>query len=235
MPPQFRSKTWARLNKRKPRQWMRKQYRTKYRKKRSQPFRSIGYPKSMVVKHRYVQGTGLTCTVGITNYYVFSCNGMYNPNITGTGHQPMFFDNQCAIYDHYHVIGSKIIYRIMPANGTSAENPFRVACFIADTSITSGFGTPDNIAENNAGRMQIVPALSPTKTTLGLRFSTKKYARGSVLGNPNLEGTSAANPTEQYYFVLALDSFDSSTVYTWVEFQIEYIAVWHELRQQTSN
>lgn len=50
-------------------------------------------------------GTFGTSVVG----YDFTANGLFDPDITGTGHQPMGFDQMMSFFRHYTVIGSKII------------------------------------------------------------------------------------------------------------------------------
>lgn len=38
----------------------------------------------------------------------YSLNGLYDPNITGVGHQPMGFDELMAIYTQYKVVSTKV-------------------------------------------------------------------------------------------------------------------------------
>lgn len=50
---------------------------------------------------------GATTTVAI-QWHDFAANGMYDPDITGVGHQPMGFDQLAAIYQRYRVNACKI-------------------------------------------------------------------------------------------------------------------------------
>jgi len=50
---------------------------------------------------RYSDYFQLTTTSGAVSTYVFAANGLYDPNITGTGHQPMGFDQLLQFYNHY--------------------------------------------------------------------------------------------------------------------------------------
>jgi len=47
-------------------------------------------------------------TSGSSNSYFFSANGLFDPNTTGTGHQPMGFDQMMLMYEQYTVFASKI-------------------------------------------------------------------------------------------------------------------------------
>lgn len=59
--------------------------------------------------------------------YVFCANGLYDVDITGIGHQPMYFDNYAALYSKYRVNYAKITCTVMnhfvnTATGTGAGN-----------------------------------------------------------------------------------------------------------------
>lgn len=45
---------------------------------------------------------------GGSNSWTFSLNTLYDPDVTGTGNQPQFFDNYSAIYDKYKVSFAKV-------------------------------------------------------------------------------------------------------------------------------
>ena len=76
-----------------------------YRPMRS--FNQVGFPKTLKFIHKYCDNVSVSGSAGIPFKYQFSCNGLYDPNITGTGHQPMYFDQVTPIYNQYRVIGAK--------------------------------------------------------------------------------------------------------------------------------
>lgn len=45
----------------------------------------------------------------------YSCNGLFDVDITGAGHQPRGFDQMMAFYEHYTVIGSVIEVQFCPS------------------------------------------------------------------------------------------------------------------------
>lgn len=86
--------------------------RTSYRARAFIPRNTLGAPR-VVAKLRYATNITLDPTaenLGATgsNVWQFSANGLYDPDITSTGHQPMFFDNYMSIYQRYRVMYSKI-------------------------------------------------------------------------------------------------------------------------------
>lgn len=194
----------------------------------------VGFPKKFTFKHKYSEIITLQDTgAGAVNYQ-FSCNGMFDPNITGTGHQPMYFDQISAIYNHYTVIGSKIRYRIVPA-GTAVQNPYKIVTWINDDTTTTG-GT-DSFSENKFASTRLCTGgVNPSQIVLTKKWSAKKFFGGSVLANDQLKGTAAANPAEQSYFQITFRTLDlASTVSVFVYVEIEYVAVWHELKELSSS
>lgn len=66
-----------------------------------------GFPNQMFVKLEYSDKITLDCISGSIASYVFRGNSLYDPDYTGTGHQPYYHDQLIAIYRKYTVIGSK--------------------------------------------------------------------------------------------------------------------------------
>ncbi len=68
------------------------------------------FPISKLVTQQlyYENQLNLAGTAGVLARYVFSANGAYDPNITGTGHQMMGFDQMMLFYEQAVVVRSKI-------------------------------------------------------------------------------------------------------------------------------
>jgi len=67
------------------------------------------FPDYLDTNLTYYQQTSLTCeTAGLADHHLFRCNSIYDPDFTGTGHQPSQHDNLALIYQNYRVIRSKI-------------------------------------------------------------------------------------------------------------------------------
>jgi hypothetical protein len=66
------------------------------------------FPARTVKNLRYATNFQLTVSGGAVASYVFAANGLFDPDITGTGHQPMGFDQMMVQYNHYCVMAAKI-------------------------------------------------------------------------------------------------------------------------------
>lgn len=108
----------------------------------------FGFPDRMVTKLRYVDNFTLTGAAGAVGANVFRLNGPYDPDLSGVGHQPMYFDQFAGAvgtgpYSRYRVISAKATVSFMqtspPAIAATNVGPIVVGL---QTSATSGlYGT----------------------------------------------------------------------------------------------
>lgn len=223
----------------KPKVYPKKQTKKTYFKK--QPKKAViprnmvslgkGFPKKLTMTHKYYENisAGFSSTTGAINSYLFSCNSLFDPNITGTGHQPMFFDQMSAIYDHYVVIGSKCKFIVTPE--TTTTNTSRCAAYIDDNGTVTTTSL-DAIAEQTQGKgVKYFLAGNNNYQTLNLNWSAKKFYGKSVLANADLKGSASTSPNEQSYYVIAVQADDVATIGFNFTVEIEYIAVWMELKE----
>jgi hypothetical protein len=162
--------------------------------------------------------TGLTVTMpgtGLAGNYFFSANGIYDCNITGSGHQPMGFDQMMLYYEQCHVVRSTIT--ICPL----ANQPCRMGIYLSPdtTSITD----QSRLFENGLIKTITSSGLGSTPVAVGripevsLSCDVASYfgrrTLNELLDDQDLQTTSAANPTEQVYFAVTgwQLSYDGST------------------------
>jgi len=184
----------------------------------------------------YEPSFSLTGTAGVYSQYVFTANGLYDPNITGTGHQPLGFDTMMAYYEQYTVVSSKITIRAC-GNGTQAVNVGM--CLAPDTTTLV---VPD-VIENGLITATVLDGRANGGYGTGIRIKelnlhcdVARYfgrKRAGMLDDVNLYGTVAANPVEQVYFVIGQWGFGSFSDNTNVSLDavIEYDAIFWEPRK----
>lgn len=86
--------------------------------KLSVPRKIFGFPDSLVTKLKYSDLITLTSTSNSLARYVFQPNNAYDPDYSGTGHQPMMFDQFAAVYARYVVLGAKVTASFSPISNT---------------------------------------------------------------------------------------------------------------------
>lgn len=180
--------------------------------------------------HRYVENSIQLSSALTMGTYAFSCNGMFKPNLTGSGHQPYYFDQMAALYNHYTVIGAKITVKITPQTATVTV-PIIGGVFLNDDATVTPLAI-DTLCENSKVRWKTSMNVQDGSSLMfGLKWSAKKTFGGSILANDELKGTASANPSEQSTFTVFLQALNQSTsLVAYVGVKIEYIAIWHELK-----
>jgi len=217
-----------RRNKRRPRR----------RRRRPRPDQLINYgispvPNSYRTKVRYCTSVVIDPSISSIGSHVFSANGLYDPDITGTGHQPLGFDNLMALYDHYTVLGSKLTATFIAPTTSVTTSASNVGVLLDDNS--TAYTTLESIREQGRVHyrtMTVSGSSNPSKIT---KFYSAKKFHGliNVQDNEDYKGDSAANPAEQAYFQVFVEpvnnSYDISAVN--VQIQIDYIVVFSEPKQ----
>lgn len=82
----------------------------------------VPFPSKKMVKLPYNDVVTLTTVVG-TGYpgaHTFNMSSIFDPNTTGTGHQPLYTDQLAAIYKRYRILG--VAYKVTFFNHDTASN-----------------------------------------------------------------------------------------------------------------
>lgn len=196
-------------------------------------YMGLGFPKKCRAFLKYVDTFELAGAAGALQTYKFRCNGMFDPDVTSTGHQPMYFDTYMGIYDHFTVISSKITFKFC-AKATNLSS-FRVATDVNDDT-TQTAATIDAIAEQSSGKVVLVPAGSNNNYVLVNTWNARKWFGGDPLAADSLAGSASADPTEQSIYDLSIQATDAtSTVQAIVNVEILYEAVFDEIKDLAQN
>jgi len=190
--------------------------------------------RSKQVLLTYSEAASITSGAASAGTYVYSANGLYDPNITSTGHQPMGFDQMMLWYEHYTVLRSACVVRF---KNFSATYPAYVA--ISKNASATPVTNYDQLQEDGT---IVVGVCSPKYETGYLRKLESKMDISAFSGVPNLldeadmRGSSAANPAEQEYFHLSVwNPDDTTTVSTNFTVQMMYEVVFSEPRKLTQS
>lgn len=195
---------------------------------------SVGFPKRISIKHRYVETFSLTSGAGTVATYLFSANGMFDPNNTGGGHQPQYFDTLVGVYNHYVVHKSKITVQAATASGSAASSSLFGVYIEDDTTVTGS--KAQTFAEYNSASYRMLHNASNEPVTVSKSWDAKQAFGGNIQDNDDLQGSSAANPVEQQFFTLFVQDVDKTTTVSLnLTVTIEYEAIWDELKNLAEN
>ena len=177
---------------------------------------------------RYADYFALTSTAGAVASYVFSCNGLYDPNITGTGHQPAGFDQMMLSYEHYVVTRARIGCTFLNTSTTTAPT----VSVSLEASATPRTIIGEIIEDGMIKTVRLYgAAVAGSMATLNLFCDLAKFGGvTNLLDNPEYRGTVAANPAEQSYFPIQCFANNGDTSVVQVEVVLEFEAWFVEPR-----
>jgi hypothetical protein len=180
-------------------------------------------PHTLRTKLKYAEHLVLTGTTGALGLWVFNASSLYDPNYTGTGHQPRGFDQLMPLYDHFVVLKSKIRVSVTPTSNTAS-----MMAGVSLSATVTNQGDWDDYAEGPVCR----PAAAGYCLTSGFIQPTMfelHYSAKDFLGIPDpitadkLQGTISANPVDNaFYHIFCQDAAESATVQASVLVEIEY-------------
>lgn len=189
-----------------------------------------GFPKRALVKLRYTETVTLSSSAGSLANHVFRANSCFDPNFTGTGHQPYWYDTFSSVYGYYTVVGSRIRADFM--HQTANATAMHCALSINEDSTVS-ITSIDSLTETTEAKRAILGVATSTSfSTINSSFSLKKR-----FGNPDINGSEFrasinANPTESTFYVLSAQPVDRvSTQAIDVVVTIEYIVVFSDTKE----
>ncbi len=165
----------------------------------SNRFRS-GVRKRQIIKLNYMEEFALDPGSGLADTHVFSANGIFDPNITGVGHQPMGFDEWIVMYDHITVIASKIEFTLWShVTGSLGQGVMGVA--LTDSATVAA--TKEILVERGDSTYRaygsVTSGASPLKITK--YFGTKKFFGVKDLLDATIyRNTVSSNPSEQAFY-----------------------------------
>lgn len=168
-------------------------------------------------------------STGLASSLVFSANGLYDPDISGIGTQPMGFDQMMIFYEHYTVFNARIIVTFR--NFTANTSP---VVFIAARADTPLLTDPISIMETgNSVSTQLLPAPSQgSLKELKLTVRVAPFLGFDDLMDSNVaRGDITSNPAEGVFFhVGAYNNETLAAGEVKMQVRIEYDAVFTEPR-----
>nr|AGA18379.1 hypothetical protein [uncultured marine virus] len=151
---------------------------------------------SKIVTMRYSDQFSIDATAaGTPGTYIFSANGLHDPNITGTGHQPRGYDQLMAMYRHYEVLEALIEVWADPSDSTAAG-----LLTLSVRSSNTPVALRDDMIEH---RTAITKAMAPSGGGPGVIYTKIAVKPSQFLGlksDDTVRGAEGFNPASPVYF-----------------------------------
>jgi len=157
---------------------------------------SAGMPQKIRTCQRYHETVQLNPGISGFAIYEFAANGMYDPNITGTGHQPSGFDQMMTLYNHYTV--TKSIITVTPATTGSTNQQILFGVRLNDTTGQLAGGL-DSFLESRGVKYLMVGYPGATVMPVNMTVDMGKFfgvPQQNLLGESQFRGSAVANPSE---------------------------------------
>jgi len=165
----------------------------------------IGVPDTTFTVLRYADV--LTFASSSPIQYTFRANSLFDPDVTSTGHQPLYFDQYIASYEKYRVFKTHI--RVRVTNNTQQfVNELVVIPASQIPTLTSISMAREQARSVTTGPL---PAFQSVPKTIELSLSTKTVLglQRSQIYDQDYGAIFSANPVELWYY--SLYAWSSST------------------------
>lgn len=182
------------------------------------------FPQRFITKLRYVSDA-INVVTGSCYDRVIRGNNLYDPDFTGTGHQPMGFDQFATLYNTYRVLGAKITARLVPRDATAGSQNifFGLIPNLSSTSLSSS--TYSALREQPFSKFNF-RTLYQGSSTIKKYISTSQIegVRKSVVrADDKYASLTTTGPTMEWYWHVVCGTMDGSSTNNFtMYFEVDY-------------
>lgn len=178
-----------------------KQNRKKKSEKLTLIMRSPNPPRTKV-RLKYVDLITLDPATSTFTDYVFRANSPHDPDYTGIGHQPLYWDQLSSRYEKYVVTGAKLKMSFIPTTSSTGVAPGYFGCFMSENT---AFSYADELHAIEDGQTFKIagPVTGSGRNTAVERASfslTKQAVTPGGKNDDTNQGIVGGNPATGYYF-----------------------------------
>ncbi len=185
----------------------------------------FGFPKKIITILRYYHLTQLSSVAASVASHTYRMNSLFDPDFSGVGDQPLYFDRYAALYQNYRVLGSRLSATFSRQSSTAAPGgPYvtGVHTSVQSSSFPASFHA---LMESNDTYTEITNNENIPNTI------SSTYSPEINLGRPAMDDTVGAlvstNPTKPFFatvFFADLQGAGTTTasLVTCIEFTVEF-------------
>lgn len=172
-------------------------------------------PDQLFVKLKYAQPLKLSGTTTANN--TFRANSCYDPDLTGTGHQPMGYDQWSNFYKRVRVHGAMFKYQFHNS-GTKATTVY----MYPSKDSTSALGTAA-VEQAMAKTLVVAPATGSDLKTVTQYVDIRKFVGADINGSLDFSHNTGANPSTNLFMQIGCNITDETATAIAIDGLVEVV------------
>jgi hypothetical protein len=193
----------------------------------------FGFPDRLLTKLRYSDILNNASVTGSLVTYIFRWNSTFDPDLSGTGHQPLYRDTYASIYDQYAVTKATATIRF--------DNPNAAVGFVCGV-VTDDDSTPSStfqtLMEQNHGISTTLTPLSGSHSShvFTITWDCQKVLNIDPFTSESYKTAVGSNPTEISTLIMWSKPVDGSSTAS-VQLCVDLVqeVLWTELTTPTQS
>jgi hypothetical protein len=191
-------------------------------------FPGVGFPDQLRCVLRYKENAISFTASPTPAAQVYRLNSLFDPNLTGTGHQPNYFDQLTAVYGQYCVTAARCKAQIMN------EGTVEMDCVLVYSDTNLSTQTVENLSEARWSKNICLGIQSSGRSvsnlTLGTASIMNLQGERNLNTDPNNYTLTSTNPVDPVYCVFKCAASDLTTnVKAIVNFELFFDCLFKDL------
>lgn len=171
-------------------------------------------PRRYVCKMRYSEIRHFAASGAVRSVdQVYRMNSMHDPDLTGGGHQPRFYDELATLYNFSRVLGCKITVKLLPTDSTVPQQNIYVAIVPSNSSTSLSNSVYLDIAELPFAKVEMTNLYGQRAImSMFKNISTVAGVAPSVIRNDDaFRAPLGSNPSTQTYYHIVAGTFNETS------------------------
>lgn len=186
-----------------------------------------GFPEKLTTTLRYFDFKIPTATATTVVGFPFKANGLYDPDSSTGGHQPLGYDQFTPIYNHWVVTASRIKVTYMYRDEVD-DTVHPIICGIYDDDDASNSLSYSALVEGTDASKVNYLTTNNDKVVLYSRWKNAKTFGPATLSDPSQRGSTSADPSETHQWFAWFYNLGNTDRILNVTYEIEYQVTFFE-------
>lgn len=184
------------------------------------------FAQRYITKMKYSEALGLNGAGPLA--YRWSLNSLWDPNFSGTGHQPYGFDTLQTIYNRYRVIACSYVISVSPNDA----NYLRIASLPANEQVNTL--SLSEMCENPRAKFITQAPQASLKTLKGKIFLPSLVGRNKsqYMADDRYQAVTTASPSELALLNVFVQRLDDgiNVINAGISITLEYTVEWFDVK-----